>query len=151
MMRTGRQPGTIRARRFTVGLLGLAAMSLAACGDDSGELACVELDLKCDAAFDPTFVNVYKFVISPSCAAAGCHDAKGVDGLSMSTEDEAYKGLVDGVGGKPRVIKGDASCSILTERIETEEIARRMPLMGDQLSEKDRCAIEQWIEAGAPR
>jgi len=131
--------------------VGLAAMSLAACGDDSGEPACVEVDLQCDPAFSPTFANIHKFVISPSCAAAGCHGANGEDGLSMPTEDDAYAGLVDGVGGKPRVIKGDAACSILTERIETDDTARRMPFMGAKLKAGDRCAIEQWIEAGAPR
>jgi hypothetical protein len=136
-------------------VLSLAALSLAACGGDddgddgSGEPKCVEVDLNCVPAYDPTFSNIHKFVISQSCAAAGCHSAKGVDGLSMSTEAEAYQGLVEGVGGEPRVLKGDAACSELTERIESDDPARRMPFMGKKLSAGDRCAIEKWIAAGA--
>lgn len=112
---------------------------------------CVAIDPQCTHAFDPTWNNVYKFVISQSCAAVGCHGPNGADGLSMSTQTEAYESLVNGVGGKPRVIKNDAPCSILTERLETDDRARRMPYMADKLPAGDRCAIEKWIAAGAPQ
>jgi hypothetical protein len=152
MMRTGRRRVSIRAIRFTAGLAGLgvmAAVSLAACGDDSGDSMCAEINLQCTTAFEPTFSNVYKFVISQQCAAASCHGAAGADGLKMTTEAEAYQALVAGVGGKPRVVKNDAACSILTERIESDDPAKRMPFMGQKLSAEERCAIEKWIEAGA--
>jgi hypothetical protein len=127
-------------------------MSFAGCGgdDDSGEPMCAEINPSCETAYPPTWENVYKFTISQSCAAAGCHSANGVDGLSMSTQAEAYESLVNGVGGKPRVIKGDAACSILTERIESDDPMRWMPYRAPQkLSATDRCSIEKWIAAGA--
>jgi hypothetical protein len=113
---------------------------------------CVEINSQCTQAYDPTWDNIYKFVISKSCAAAGvaCHGREGMKGnLGMFTQLDAYQGLVNGVGGKPRVLKGDAACSILTERIETDDTGRRMPYLGAKLSEGDRCAIEKWIAAGA--
>jgi hypothetical protein len=126
------------------------AIGAAGCGDDSGELTCAEIDLQCTPRYEPTWDNVYKYVISTQCAASSCHGEGMAGGLKMLTRTDAYAGLVDGVGGKPRVIEGDAACSVLTERIETDDMAKRMPFMGAKLSAGDRCAIEKWIAAGAP-
>lgn len=129
-------------------------MLSAGCGDDSGALMCVEINPQCTPAYEPTWDNIYRFVISQSCAAEGvaCHGRDGLKGnLGLFTQLDAYQGLVGGAGDKPRVLKGDAACSILTERIETDDTARRMPFLGAKLSEGDRCAIEKWIAAGAPQ
>jgi hypothetical protein len=127
-------------------------LSIAGCGDDSGEgPMCAEINLQCTNGIQPTWDDVYNFVIKESCAAAACHGEGMQGGLKMSTSMEAYQALVEGVGGKPRVIKGDAACSMLTERIESDDLAKRMPFMGMKLSAGDRCAIEKWIAAGAPR
>jgi Planctomycete cytochrome C len=153
MMQTG--------RRWVSDLVGSAVVSLgvavtigvAGCGDDSGDgPACAEIDLQtCTTAFSPTWDDVYRHVIDVQCAASTCHGDGMAGGLKMSTKADAYAGLVDGVGGKPRVIKGDAACSILTERIETDDPDKRMPYKGAKLSAGDRCAIEKWIAAGAPK
>ena len=150
MMRTGRRV-SIRVLWCAVVSIGVA---IAGCGDDSGEDAgpmCAEIDLQCTNGIKPSWEDIYNFVIKPSCAAAPCHGEGMEGGLKMSTSMEAYQGLVDGVGGKPRVIKGDAACSMLTERIESDDPAKRMPFMGMKLSAGDRCAIEKWIAAGAPQ
>jgi hypothetical protein len=156
MMRIGTRAVSIRRVRIRFFLASLLAMLSTGCGDDSGDPPmCVEVDpTNCIAAYDPTWDNVYKFVVSKSCATEGvaCHGRDGKKGnLGMFTQIDAYQGLVDGVGGKPRVIKGDAACSMLTERIETDDMDRRMPFLGDKLSASDRCAIEKWIAAGAPQ
>ncbi len=149
MMRTGKRV-SIRVLSCAVVLAGLV---IPGCGDDSSEDGggpmCAEIDSKCTEAFGPTWDNVYKFVIEPSCAAAICHGQQMQGGLNMSSSPEAYQGLVEGVGGKPRVIKGDAACSMLTERIETDDPDKRMPYKTMQLSAGERCAIEKWIAAGA--
>ena len=122
------------------------------CGDESGDgPTCAEINPQCTAAYDPTWDNIYKYVITPSCAVAGCHGEGMQGGLGMSSSMDAYQGLVGGVGGKPRVLKGDAACSVLTERIESDDQTKRMPLMGMKLGASDRCAIEKWIAAGAPK
>lgn len=47
------------------------------------------------------------------------------------------------------VIAGDAACSELMVRLDTEDDARRMPPGAQPLDESERCAIAQWIENGA--
>jgi hypothetical protein len=48
------------------------------------------------------------------------------------------------------VIPHDPACSVLMERIETSDVSLRMPLAaGQPLPAADRCAIQQWIAAGA--
>lgn len=148
MMRTGRRV-SIRVFRCAVVLFGLA---IAACGDDSGDgPTCAEINPQCTPAFEPTWDNIYQYVITPSCSAATCHGQAMQGGLGMSSSMEAYQGLVAGVGGKPRVIKGDAACSMLTERIESDDPEKRMPYKGMKLKDGERCAIEKWIAAGAPQ
>jgi hypothetical protein len=130
---------------FTIGAAG--------CGDDDSDagFTCAEIDPQCTAGIKPTWDEIYQFVISEQCAASGCHGAgMAAGGLQMSTKTDAYAGLVTGVGGKPRVIKGDAACSVLTERIESDDEAKRMPYKAAKLPAGDRCAIEKWIAAGAP-
>lgn len=154
MIGTGSTRVSIRALRGS--LFALSLVAVVTCGgDDSGdELKCAEINPQCTQAFDPNFADIYRLVIAPTCAAGGvaCHASEGKQGgLNMSTQMDAYEGLVNGVGGMPRVMKGDASCSILTERLETSDTTKRMPFLGPQLGTGDRCAIEKWIAAGAPQ
>jgi hypothetical protein len=159
MMRALERRTRFRAVRLTVVLAGgLAASSLAAsgCGGDDDVLTCAEVDTTmCTPTFPPTWDNVYKFVIEQRCGAAtgaACHGTGGMQGgLTMTTQDIAFEGLVNGAGGMPRVLPMDASCSILTERVETSDTTKRMPRGGAQLSAGDRCAIEQWIAKGATK
>jgi hypothetical protein len=155
MIGTGSTRVSNRARQWSV--VALSMFAVVACGgddDSDGVLTCAEINPQCTPAFDPTWDNVHRFVISKSCAAEGpgCHGSQGKQGgLDMSSQMAAYEGLVNGVGGKPRVMKGDASCSVLTERIETDDANKRMPKLGQKLPDGDRCAIEKWIAAGAPQ
>jgi hypothetical protein len=151
MIGTGSTRVSIRALQGSV--FALSMVVVVACGgDDSDVLTCAEINPQCTEGFAPTWDNVHRLVISQSCAAEGpaCHGSQGKQGgLDMSSQMAAYEGLVNGGGGKPRVTKGDASCSILTERIETDDVSKRMPRLGQKLSDGDRCAIEKWIAAGA--
>lgn len=128
----------------------------AACGDDSDETAlpCVEkLDPECKEGFTPNWDNVYEFVIEARCGGASgvsCHGPEGLQGgLGLYTKKDAYEGLVDGVGGEPRVLAGDPACSELMKRLETSDAELRMPYKAKPLSATDRCAVQKWIAAGA--
>jgi hypothetical protein len=150
----------ISVQCFQAGRLLLSCLVLvtasAACGDDGDgpELSCVEdLDAQCVPGFPPTWDNVYEFVIELRCGGSSgvsCHGRDGLQGgLGLYSKTAAYEGLVDGVGGEPRVIPHDPACSVLMERVETSDTSLRMPLQAAPLSAGDRCAIQQWIAAGA--
>ena len=53
-------------------------------------------------------------------------------------------------GAAPRVIPGDPSCSLVVERMVSEDPKQLMP-PGSMLSEAERCVIVQWIQDGAKR
>jgi hypothetical protein len=69
-------------------------------------------------------------------------------GLDLSDRAGAYQQLL-GSTGRARVVPGDASCSILMERLESTDPNQRMPLREAQLSEGVRCAVQTWIKNGA--
>jgi hypothetical protein len=115
------------------------------CGDD-----CVELDLECTPQYEPTFDNIYNNTLQGTCGLPGsvCHAAEGAQGgLVLDDPDTAYELLVESAGA--RVIPGDAACSELTRRIDPKGPGPRMP-PGGMLDPGEVCAIEQWIQAGAP-
>jgi hypothetical protein len=124
-------------------------------GDDMVDgLTCVEnLAKQCTPAFPGTWDNVYEFVIQQRCgggAGTACHGRDGMQGgLGLFSQNAAYAALVDGEGGEPRVVPGDAGCSVLMERVVTSDLALRMPLRAAPLSAAEQCAIQQWISAGA--
>jgi Planctomycete cytochrome C len=93
--------------------------------------------------------------VAQSCgvgAGTGCHGTDGRKGmLGMFTQEDAYQGLVGGVGGHARVIPMDPSCSILMERLNATDPAVRMPYLSTQLAAPDRCAVQQWIAQGAAK
>ncbi|MFO0591028.1 MAG: c-type cytochrome domain-containing protein [Polyangiaceae bacterium] len=142
-------------RLVSIGMLGVASIALASgCGQpsNSGSGECVaDLDpAACSPLYPPTFDNVYARTLAKTCALSGgsCHAAEGqAGGLSFESADAAYEHLTSGT--KPRVIAGDAACSLIVERIEATD-DRVMP-PGSPLSDAERCAVEQWIENGAQR
>lgn len=114
-----------------------------------GAYTCVDVHSDCAPLYAPTWDNVYEQTIVPSCATAGagCHAGEGAQGdLVLEAKAEAYRQLVD--GQEPRVLAGDAGCSLLVIRIEHSNGDRVMP-PGLQMSEEERCAIRQWVEQGA--
>lgn len=130
------------------------ALACIACGGDEAEaLSCVEVDPACAPGFPPTWDNVYKFVITQSCAVGAgvaCHGADGRKGmLEMSTPAIAYEGLVRGTGSHPRVTANDPACSILMERLNATDPSVRMPYGAAELPAATRCAVQQWIAQGA--
>jgi hypothetical protein len=125
----------------------LLALLLAACGDDGP--SCATIDPACQPTYQPTFDNAFSRTFAPTCGVSGssCHSSEGhQNGLILDDADQAYSLLLDG-----RVVPGDPSCSLLVERLESTDSSFRMPPGTRSLSAGDRCAIEQWIAAGAAR
>lgn len=76
-----------------------------------------------------------------------CHAAEGVQGdLDLRSIDAAYDHLVNEGRVEPR----DAECSLVAQRLYAEDPALVMP-PGAPLDDPERCAVVQWIEAGAAR
>ncbi len=73
-----------------------------------------------------------------------CHSKAGHQG-NMSFEDElhAYQALRAG-----RVEPGNPGCSLMIVRTDSPGAAYQMP-PGDALSAPERCALIQWVQAGA--
>jgi len=130
-----------------VALAWLGVLGAAGCGGD--ELTCVEVDLTCQPLYPPTFDQVYANTLRAKCGTDGstCHSRDGRKaGLVLDDPDEAYRRLVDG----GRVVPGEPSCSILIERVYAAASSLRMP-PGRTLADAERCALLQWVAAGAPR
>ena len=64
----------------------------------------------------------------------------------MSFEDEAHAFAALRAG---RVVPGDPGCSKLIVRTDSPGASYQMP-PGDPLREAERCALIQWVQAGAP-
>jgi hypothetical protein len=164
-VRPRRAAGRPRDRlRMSVTLL--AAAVLPACGDSSaastgdggaGGQQCIKpsLSLDCTATFPATYDAIYDGVLGPTCAAnSACHMGpadKAGNGLVLSNRDDAYEYLLGTKDGRARVIPGNPECSILEQRLESDDVNFRMPKLGDKLDIGDRCPIRQWIHDGAKR
>jgi hypothetical protein len=123
----------------------LAAGLAAACTTEPPP-ACIAVDTGCAPLYTPTFDNVYAMTLRDGCGSArsACHSAVGRQG-GMSFEDpsHAYAALLAG-----RVRPGDPGCSKLIVRIDSPGALYQMP-PGDPLGEAARCALIQWVQAGA--
>jgi len=123
--------------------------ALAGCpGDDPP--ACIEVDLSCQPLYTPTFDNVYANTLVTSCGSqrSSCHSAVGHKGdMSFETEDKAYEALLD--PARDRVVPGDPGCSEMVVRTSSPGESYQMP-PGSPLAENERCALIQWVNAGAP-
>lgn len=133
-------------------LLALSWLLIACNGDDSAASACLaELELECETEYEPTFENFHKFEIKQTCGTGGslCHGPSGNKGnltLDVDDADGAYDALVSG----GLVIPGDPECSVLIQRLESEDRSFVMP-QGRQLSDEERCSIRKWVANGAER
>jgi Planctomycete cytochrome C len=137
----------------------LVSAALPACGGDddtTSEDVCLEsLPEPCTPSIPVNYASIYDKVLRPSCGAIGtgvtCHGPSGNQaGLSLYDPIGAYADLLGMSDGRARVLPGNAKCSALMERLETTKVQYRMPLNGPQLAAGLRCAVQQWIEAGAP-
>lgn len=98
--------------------------------------------------YDPTFENVFDNTLKPSCGTGGtaCHAPEGAQaGLVLADVDAAHAALLEG-----RVEPGDAACSLMMQRLESDDPGFQMP-PGRKLRDAERCAIQRWIEGGATR
>jgi len=122
------------------------ALACAGCPSDDAP-RCVDVEPSCAPLYVPTFDNVYANTLSDGCGSqrVACHSAAGHQG-GMSFEDPAtaHAALLAG-----RVTPGDASCSEMIVRVVSLGESYQMP-PGSALSEAERCALIQWVQAGAP-
>lgn len=122
-----------------------------ACSDPP--LTCVtDLDLTCAPLFKPTYDNLYTNTFVPKCGIGGksCHASEGaMGGLIFDNADDSYHRLVDPFAG--RILPGDPACSELIERVFSTDAHWHMPRGMDSLPAPERCALVQWVAAGAPR
>lgn len=133
---------------FRAGPYAIALVALAGCPSDEQPPACITVDTTCAPLYTPTFTNIYTNTLKTGCgsANAACHSASGMKGgLSFATEDIAYDALVNG-----RVTPGDPGCSELVVRTSSPGTDYEMP-PGVPLGASARCALLQWVQAGAPR
>jgi len=151
-----------RGARTHAGLLIPVLLALGCGGDPAtpSDAVCLEdLALDCTPAYVPTYDAIFADVFARSCGAAStggsCHygpsaaQAKG--GLPLSDPDTAYMALLGTLDGRARVIADEPECSILVQRLESSDVAFRMPVGNNPLPEGTRCAVRQWIAMGAQR
>ena len=116
--------------------------------------ACITVDTSCLPGYVPTFDNVYKNTIKPSCGStnSSCHSGSHpMDGLSFTDEATAYSDLMMASGKDPkrlRVVPGDPACSLFIVRTDSPGTDYQMP-PGEPLSPEERCALIQWVQNGA--
>ena len=139
----------------TVATLCVAA---AACGDpdSDGQSTCVSLPDSCAPSFNTDYDTIYRNVLSQRCGTSSgsmnCHGPAGNQGgLTLGDADTAYNALLGISGPHARVVPGDPECSMLMERLETDDVATRMPRGEAKLADGARCAIQRWIAEGAAR
>ena len=123
----------------------VAACLLVACSNDPPP-ACITVDTTCAPLYAPTFANVYSKTLKDGCGStqSACHSAAGKQGgMSFQDEAHAYQALLAG-----RVKPGNPGCSLMIVRTDSPGASYQMP-PGDALSEPERCALIQWVQAGA--
>jgi hypothetical protein len=124
----------------------LAAWPLAGCMQDPPP-ECIAVNTTCAPLYQPTFDNIYNMTLRDTCgsARASCHSAIGRSGgMSFEDESHAYAALLAG-----RVMPGDPGCSKMVVRTSSPGASYQMP-PGDPIGEAERCALIQWVQAGAP-
>jgi hypothetical protein len=124
----------------------VALAPLAGCPADPPP-SCIIVDTTCAPLYAPTFDNVYTMTLKNTCGSAlsSCHSAAGRQGgMSFQDEQHAYDALLAG-----RVMPSNPGCSKMIVRTDSPGASYQMP-PGDALGEPERCALIQWIAAGAP-
>ena len=123
-------------------------MAAACSGPD--QLECIEVDPTCAPLYAPTWDNVFNNTLRPKCGTGGgaCHEGSGAHGgLRLDEYETAYRTLT--AASKNYVMLEDIPCSELIQRIYAASSSLRMP-RGSSLPDSERCALAQWMLAGAP-
>jgi polyvinyl alcohol dehydrogenase (cytochrome) len=118
----------------------------------------------------PTFSNVYKAIISKTCADAQCHGSSTQGNLNFTSQLLAASALISipakgtcpgtdggtdsacscGGSGKLRVSPGHPEESLLVEKLSgTVSCGDRMPPTGEPISDELQTLVKNWIKAGA--
>lgn len=143
----------LRAAAFLLAAFGGAFGG--ACGGGSETAECLpEPMAACTPEINTDFASIHRSLFARRCGTTGvaCHGPEGRNGdLVLSDPDTAYKALLGQDGTNARVTPGDPACSLLLQRLESDDPEKRMPLLEDKLSEGMRCAVRTWIEGGAVR
>jgi hypothetical protein len=137
--------------RFAV-LVPIALWALGCSSEKEEQPECLDaISTDCAPLYPPTFDNVFTNTLSKKCATTGgsCHGPAGhKGGLILANKDEAYAGLTGLDGATPRVDPNEPRCSEMIVRIDSPGKDWGMP-PGEPLSAAERCAIRQWVAAGA--
>jgi Planctomycete cytochrome C len=120
---------------------------------DAGHGCVMNLDANCSPLYaPPIYATIFDKIFHPTCAQGigTCHTADAaMGGLVFEDAGTAYALLLGTQGGRARVLPGNPSCSLLVEKLESNDPNFRMPPGPMPLLEAARCDIEQWIAQGA--
>jgi hypothetical protein len=120
-----------------------AALVLGGCPAQPPE--CIAVDTACAPLYVPTFDNVFAMTLEKKCGSAACHSrSTKAGGMSFEDPQHAYDALLAG-----RVTSGDPGCSDMIVRTSSPGADYQMP-PGSALIPSERCALIQWVAAGAP-
>jgi hypothetical protein len=131
------------------------AVALAGC--QSPPPKCITVDTSCTAAYVPNFHDIYVNTLQNGCGStnSGCHSFAGhAGGMSFADEATAYAALLAPRSvidpSRPRVMPGDPACSLVVVRTDSPGASYQMPPPpGQAIGSGERCAIIQWVLAGA--
>lgn len=127
-------------------VLFIAALAAAGCETPPPECTSTELDTSCAPLYQPTFQNVFSNTIAADCGTdkGTCHGPNGEAGVSFANAAIAYQNLT------MHITPGSPECSELIVRTHDTGEDYSMP-PDSPLSEAERCALLQWVLAGAPQ
>src|SRR5579862_3005470 len=100
------------------------------------------------AQTDPTYWQDIRPILRKHCTA--CHATKHVNkidvsgGLALDTFEAAKKGSKRSV-----ITPGKSAKSVLYQMLVTEDVATRMPLDAEPLSQDKIDLVKRWIDSGA--
>jgi hypothetical protein len=142
-------------RRLAAGHVLVGMVLTAGCSSEPERPECIDLPATCSSPYQTvTFDILYNDILQPTCGKLqSCHGSP-QGGLVFTNIDQSYDLLVGNVGGKARVKQGggldNAKCSELVVR--TSDVGKDWSMPpGTPLDPPSRCAIRQWVEAGALR
>jgi len=127
-----------------------AVVLFAAACSGPDRLECIEVDPTCAPLYAPTWDNVFLNTLRPKCGTGGgaCHEGPGSrGGLRLDESEFGYRSLTNTAKGYVRV--NDVACSEILQRVYSDADSLRMP-RGSSLPDSERCALQQWVLAGAP-
>jgi len=110
----------------------------------------------------PTIDDVQRFVFTPGCTEASCHDtATKAGALDLSSAEVSYRELVEVSASNPsaksqnllRVVSGDPDSSFLFRKLVSPGPGEGtpMPTVDDRLAAPYLDLVARWIEQGAAR